>query len=238
MKIAFHTAAPSLKPGIRIVREVTMPVTSRPRILIADDHTLVAEAFKRFLATDFDVIATVHDGRSLIEVANTLRPDVILTDIGMPFLNGLHAAERIKRALPEVHLIYVTVNHDPEIIAEAFRLGASAYVLKTSAASELVKAIHCALQGKRYLSPSLTTPAPELLTQLDDSQSSRYKLTDRQIEVLQLLAEGRSMKEAAAVLNLTTRTVAFHKYRIMDSLSLNNDAEVVRYAIREHIVFA
>lgn len=214
-----------------------MSETSRPRILIADDHVLVADAFKRFLATDFDVVATVHDGRSLIQAANTLRPDVILADIGMPFLNGLNAAERIKRALPKVHLIYVTINQDPGIIAEAFRLGASGYLLKTSAASELAKAIHCVMQGKRYLSPSLAVSVPELLAQLDESQSSRYKLTDRQVEVLQLLAEGRSMKEAGAVLNLTTRTIAFHKYRIMESLGLVNDAEVVQYAMRQHIVF-
>jgi DNA-binding NarL/FixJ family response regulator len=214
-----------------------MSETSRPRILIADDHVLVADAFKRFLATDFDVVATVHDGRSLIQAANTLRPDVILADIGMPFLNGLNAAERIKRALPKVHLIYVTINQDPSIIAEAFRLGASGYLLKTSAASELAKAIHCVMQGKRYLSPSLAVSVPELLAQLDESHSSRYKLTDRQVEVLQLLAEGRSMKEAGAVLNLTTRTIAFHKYRIMESLGLVNDAEVVQYAMREHIVF-
>ena len=154
-----------------------MSETSRPRILIADDHVLVADAFKRFLATDFDVVATVHDGRSLIQAANTLRPDVILADIGMPFLNGLNAAERIKRALPKVHLIYVTINQDPGIIAEAFRLGASGYLLKTSAASELAKAIHCVMQGKRYLSPSLAVSVPELLAQLDESQSSRYKLT-------------------------------------------------------------
>ena len=215
-----------------------MSESSRPRILIADDHVLVAEAFKNFLATDFDVIGTVHDGRSLIEVANTLRPDVILTDIGMPVLNGLDAAKRIKRALPEVKLIYVTVNRDPSIITEALRRGASGYLLKTSAASELVTAIHCALQGKRYLSLALAASVPELLAQLDKPQSSRYKLTDRQIEVLQLMAEGRSMKETAAVLNLTTRTVAFHKYRIMDRLHINNDAEVVQYAMREHIVFS
>lgn len=209
----------------------------RPRILIADDHALVAEAFKRFLATDFDVIATVHDGHTLIQAANTLRPDVILADIAMPFLNGLHAAERIKRVLPEVKLIYVTINQDPSIIAEAFRLGASGYLLKTSVGSELMRAIHCVLRGRPYLSPSLATSMTELLSQLNEFQSSCYKLTDRQIEVLQLLAEGRSMKEAAAVLNLTTRTIAFHKYRIMDSLGLHNDAEVVQYAMREHIVF-
>jgi DNA-binding NarL/FixJ family response regulator len=214
-----------------------MSETSRPRILIADDHVVVAEAFKCFLATDFEVIATVHDGRSLIQAANTLQPDVILADIGMPFLNGLDAGERIKRALPTVKLIYVTVNRDPIIITEALRRGASGYLLKTSAASELVTAIHCTMQGKRYLSPSLARSVPELLAQLEEPQSSRSKLTARQIEVLQLLAEGRSMKEAAAVLNLTNRTVAFHKYRIMDRLRLSNDAEVLQYAIRQHIVF-
>jgi DNA-binding NarL/FixJ family response regulator len=213
-----------------------MPEAARPRILIADDHTLIAEAFKSFLATDFDVIATVHDGRSLIQAANTLRPDVILADIGMAFLNGLRAAERIKRVLPEVKVIFVTINQDPGIIAEAFRLGASGYLLKTSAASELARAIRCSLQGKAYLSPSLSTSMPELLSQLE-IQPSCCKLTDRQIEVLQLLAEGRSMKETAAVLNLATRTIAFHKYRIMDSLGVRSDAEMVQYAMREHIVF-
>jgi DNA-binding NarL/FixJ family response regulator len=215
-----------------------MSATSRPRILIADDHALVAEAFQRLLAMEFDVIATVHDGRSLIHAASTLRPDVILVDIGMPLLNGLHAAERIKRALPALKVVYVTINQDPEIITEAFRRGASGYLLKTSAASELAKAIHCAVQGGRYLSPVLAASVPELLAELDEPPSSRDKLTDRQVEVLQLLAEGRSMKEAAAVLNLATRTVAFHKYRIMDTLRLHNDAEVVRYAMREHIVFS
>jgi DNA-binding NarL/FixJ family response regulator len=215
-----------------------MSETNRPRILIADDHALIAEAFKRLLATDFDVIATVHNGRSLIQAAVTLRPEVILADISMPQLNGLHAAERIKRILPAAKVLYVTVNQDPDIIAEAFRCGASGYVLKTAAATELVTAIRCTLQGERYLTPGLSATVPEPLAGPDEPPSSRYKLTDRQLEVLQLLAEGRSMKEAAAVLNLTTRTVAFHKYRIMDTLSLDSDAEVVRYAMREHIVFA
>jgi DNA-binding NarL/FixJ family response regulator len=190
------------------------------------------------LATDFDVIATVHNGRSLIQAAVTLKPEVILTDISMPQLNGLHAAERIKRILPAAKVLYVTVNQDPDIIAKAFRYGASGYVLKTSGASELVTAIRCILQGERYLTPALATTLTEPLAGPDGTASSRYRLTDRQIEVLQLLAEGRSMKEAAAALNLTTRTVAFHKYRIMDTLSLDSDAEVVRYAMREHIVFA
>jgi DNA-binding NarL/FixJ family response regulator len=214
-----------------------MLATSRPRILIADDHTLVAEAFKTFLATDFDVIGIVHDGRRLIDAAMALRPDVILADIAMPLLNGMDAADRIKRSLPDVKLIFVTLHRDPSLIAEAFRHRASGYLLKTSAASELVSAIGQVLRGKTYLSQSLRALIPELLTLMEDFAPTRAKLTDRQIEVLQLLAEGRSMKEAAAVLNLKTETVAFHKYRIMSSLNLQNDAEIVQCAMREHIVF-
>jgi DNA-binding NarL/FixJ family response regulator len=214
-----------------------MLATSRPRILIADDHTLVAEAFKTFLATDFDVIGIVHDGRRLIDAAMALRPDVILADIAMPLLNGMDAADRIKRSLPDVKLIFVTLHRDPSLIAEAFRHRASGYLLKTSAASELVSAIGQVLRGKTYLSQSLRALIPELLTLMEGFAPTRAKLTDRQIEVLQLLAEGRSMKEAAAVLNLKTETVAFHKYRIMSSLNLQNDAEIVQCAMREHIVF-
>jgi DNA-binding NarL/FixJ family response regulator len=215
-----------------------MSETSRPRILIADDHALIAEAFKAFLVHDFEVIGTVLDGRSLIQVATTLRPDVILTDIGMPVLNGLDAAERIKRALPAVKLICVSVNHDTSLISEAFRRGASGYLLKTAAASELVTAIRQVLEGQTYLSSNLVSSIPRVLQELDGFDSGSNKLTDRQLEVLQLLAEGRSMKEIAALLKLATRTVAFHKYRIMDNLNLNNDAEVVQYAMRQHIVFA
>ena len=211
--------------------------TSRPRILIADDHELVAEAFKNFLSPDFAVIATVHDGRSLMKTAAALRPDVILTDIGMPLLNGLDAAERIKRVCPQVKLIYVSVNQDPALIAEAFRRGASAYLLKTAAARELVSAIHQVLAGKTYLSSSLVTLVRDFIRELEETKSLRNELTDRQLEVLQLLAEGWSLKEAAALLNVATRTVAFHKHRIKKNLSLNNDAEFVQYAIREHIIF-
>ena len=155
-----------------------MSATSRPRILIADDHTLVAEAFKTFLATDFDVIATVQDGRTLVETALSLRPDVILTDIAMPLLNGLDAADRIKRALPDVKLIFVTLHRDPSLVAEAFRHRASGYLLKTSAASELMVAISQALRGKTYLSPALGALLPELLhavegVQLDTRQAYR-----------------------------------------------------------------
>jgi len=214
-------------------------ITRRPRVLIADDHTLIAEALHQLLAQEFDIVAIVHDGRRLMEVAQELRPDVILVDIGMPLLNGLQAAGSIKRLLPGVKLIYVTVNDDAELVAEAFRRGASAYLLKTSAGSELVSAIHAVLDGGTYVSSLLPTQVsrPVEFAADDRVETTRPDLTDRQLEVLQLLAEGKSMKEAASVLNLTTRTVAFHKYRLMQNLQLKNDAEVVQYALRRHIIF-
>jgi len=205
---------------------------SRPRIVIADDHTLIAEAFKKLLANDFEVVATVHDGRTLIEIAQRLHPDVVLVDIGMPLLNGLEAAQRIKRTLPDVKVVYVTINHDPDLIAEAFRRGASGFVPKTAAVSELLSAIYKALNGEFYLSPKLKAFDEDSKTKVPETP-----LTARQVEVLQLLAEGRSMREAATVLNLTARTVAFHKYRIMENLRLHNDAEVVQYALRHHVLF-
>jgi DNA-binding NarL/FixJ family response regulator len=214
-----------------------MCAASRPRVLIADDHVLVAEAFKQFLARDFEVVAVVHDGRSLIQAAHQLLPDVVLVDLGMPLLNGLDAAERIKRTAPDVKIIFVTVDASPELVAEAFRRGASGYLLKDSAGSDLVAAIRCALRGERFVSSSVTAPrkpaSPSAKVNAAPSQ-----LTERQRDVLQLLAEGRSMKEVASVLALTTRTVAFHKYRIMENLGLRNNAEVMQYAMREHLVFA
>lgn len=211
--------------------------TSRSRVLIADDHALIAEAFRKLLAAEFDVVAIVHDGRSLMATAEALKPDVILVDIGMPLLNGLEAAQRIKRTLPDVKVVYVTINHDPGLVAEAFRRGASGYLSKTAAASELTAAIHHALSGDRYVSSQLKTGLTRSSAPAHEFSSSEPQLTDRQIEVLQLLAEGKSMKEAAAVLNLTTRTVAFHKYRIMENLQLRNDAEVVQYAVKHHLIF-
>jgi DNA-binding NarL/FixJ family response regulator len=214
-----------------------MPGSSLPRILIADDHSLIAEAFKKLLSNDFDVVATVHDGRSLLTAAERLKPDVILVDIGMPVLNGLDAAERIKRILPDVKIIYVTINRDPTLIAEAFRRGASGYLPKSAAASELVNAIRRALNGECYVSPLLASGSSSTARQ-NTFSPIKPQLTDRQMEVLQLLAEGKSMKEAAAILNLTTRTVAFHKYRLMEHLQLRNDAEVVQYAVRHYVIFS
>jgi DNA-binding NarL/FixJ family response regulator len=214
-----------------------MPFTSRPRVLIADDHVLVAEGLKNFLIADFDVVAVVHDGQSLLHVAQALKPDVVVADIGMPVLNGLDASERVKRILPSVKLIFLTVSPDPDVVVDAFRRGASGYLLKNSAAVELVSAIRCVLEGKAYLSPELCTTVPELLASFDVDRSCGERLTERQVEVLQLIAEGKSLKEAGAVLNLTPRTIAFHKYRIMRNLHLRNDADIVQYALQKHITF-
>jgi DNA-binding NarL/FixJ family response regulator len=213
-----------------------MASRSRARVLIADDHVLVAEALRKLLSHDFEIVAIVHDGRKLIEAATRLVPDVILVDVSMPVLNGLEAAKRIKRQLPNLKILCVTIATDPEVIDESLRLGLDGYVIKTCAPTELLTAIRFALEGKRYVS-GVNPPAE---TSYDASTASANvppsDLTDRQLDIVQLLAEGRSMKEAASVLNLTTRTVAFHKYRAMRRLNLRNDSQVVQYAVQHHII--
>lgn len=214
-----------------------MCLTSRARIVIADDHVMVAAALKQLLATEFEVVATVHDGRSLVLAAQTLSPDVILVDISMPLLNGLDAADRIKRASPCTKIICVTVNHDPEVAAESIRRGADGYLLKSCAATELINAIHTTLNGHCHVSDALGNVSARSQS-VSAATNAVDKLTDRQIDVLQLLAEGRSMKEVASVLNVTTRTVAFHKYRLMNGLGLHSDAEIVQYAVRKNMLAA
>jgi DNA-binding NarL/FixJ family response regulator len=212
---------------------------NRPKIMIADDHTLVAEACKKLLDTDYDVIATVGDGRALVRVATTLKPQVIVLDVGMPLLNGLDAGQQVKQLLRSVKLVFLTMNQDANLAAEAFRRGASAYLLKTCAASELAVAVREVLKGKSYLSPSIAKDTVDFLLRQDKELIEEGdRLTERQREVLQLLAEGKSMKEVANVLNLTTRTVAFHKYRIMEVLNVRTNAELVQYAIRNHVISA
>jgi DNA-binding NarL/FixJ family response regulator len=214
----------------------TAPAQRRPRVLLADDHTLVAEACKNLLETEFDVVGIVADGRALLRANAVLKPDVIVSDIAMQSLNGLDAGEQIKLGNPEVKLVYLTMIPDPELAAEAFRRGASAYLLKTSAIPELIMAVKEALNGRVYISPQVTKDALSEFLRSHKREHGSKTLTPRQREVLQLLAEGRSMKEAASVLNLTTRTVAFHKYRIMATLGLNTNSELVQYAIRNFII--
>jgi len=211
---------------------------SRSRTLIADDHTLVADLCKKLLEAEFDVVGTVGDGRALLQSAVDLKPDVIVVDVARPILNGLDAGQQVKQMVPAVKLVYLTMNPDPEVAAEAFRRGASAYLLKTCAADQMVIAVRKVLRGMSYLSPQLSKETVSYLRKQSMLQEEQERLTERQREVLQLLAEGKVMKEVAGVLNLTTRTVAFHKYRIMEVLGARSTAELVRYAVRNHMIAA
>ena len=211
--------------------------TNRSRVLIADDHTLVADLCKKLLEMEFHVVGSVRDGRALVQSAVDLRPDVIVVDIAMPVLNGLDAGQQVKEILPAVKLVFLTMNPDPEVAAEAFRRGASGYLLKTSAADEMVLAVRKVLRGMSYISPRLSKETVDFLRRQSKMPvEEEERLTFRQREVLQLLAEGKVMKEVGGILNMTTRTVAFHKYRIMDVLGARSSADLVRYAIRNHLI--
>ena len=209
---------------------------SRPSVLLADDHTLLLEAFQKLLAEDCEVVGMVADGRALIAAALKLRPDVVVVDVAMPLLNGLDAARQIKQLLPETRIVFLTMNEDPDLAAEAFRAGASGYLLKRSAASELLTAIREVVQRRSYVTPLVTEGLVGSMMHGADSQRPAKQLTARQREVIQLLAEGHSMKEVAAILNIATRTVAFHKYRIMEQLQIKTTAELIQFAIKHHIV--
>jgi DNA-binding NarL/FixJ family response regulator len=208
----------------------------RPRVLLADDHRLLREAFAQLLQPGCDVVGAVADGRALLAAAQELRPDIVVLDIAMPLLNGLDAARQLKGLLPEVRLIFLTVSEDPEVAAEAFRVGASGYLLKNSAASELFQAIQEVSQGRSYVTPLATQGLVGSLIREPGRASASEQLTTRQREVLQLLAEGRTMKEIAHILAITPRTVAFHKYRMMEDLGIKTSAELVRFAIKGHVV--
>jgi DNA-binding NarL/FixJ family response regulator len=209
----------------------------RARILIADDHILVAEACRKLLEPEFEVVGLVPDGRSLLKVATELKPDVLIVDIAMPQLNGLDAGEQIKQKNHAVKLIYLTMNGGAEIAAEAFRRGASGYVLKQCSVDELIVAIRRVLRGESYLSPLITKDTVDFLLRTRAVYNGGEKhISGRQREVLQLLAEGKSMKEIGYILQLKPGTVAFHKYRIMEVLHLKSNAELIAYAIRQHLV--
>ena len=208
----------------------------RPTVLLADDHTMIAEAFRHLLEPHYQIVGTVNDGRALIETALELKPDVVVVDVGMPLLNGLSAGQQLKQTLRKVKLIYVTMNEDPDVAAEALRTGASAYLLKSSAASELLKSIHEVLRGGTYVTPKIKRLIEESFIRSSKPKTAEKKLTPRQVEVLQLLAEGKTMKEVGSLLSLTARTVAFHKYRIMEVLNFKSNAELVQFAVKNHIV--
>jgi len=206
---------------------------TRPRILMADDHVMLLDSLRGLLEPEYDVVGTVTDGRTLLEEFSRLNPEVVVLDIAMPLLNGLDAGRQLKAQRQSVQLIYLTMNPDPDLAGEALRLGASGYLLKSSAFHELKLAIHEALRGRSYITPLITR---DVVGSLIEHQTSRHELTMRQREILQLLAEGRPMKEIGAILDVTPRTVAFHKYRMMEQLRLKTNAELVQFAVRQGMV--
>jgi DNA-binding NarL/FixJ family response regulator len=208
------------------------------RLLIADDHRLLADACKTLLEPEFEVLDVVTDGRSLVKAALALKPEIIVLDISMPRLNGLDAGEQIKQKLPTTKLVFVTMNSAAEVAAEAFRRGASAYVLKHSAGEELLNAIRKVVQGESYLSPLIAKETVTFLLNQGKPYPEEKRITKRQSEILQLLAEGMSMKEVAGVLELKPGTVAFHKYRMMETLGVKTNAELLEYAIRRQMTSA
>jgi DNA-binding NarL/FixJ family response regulator len=210
-----------------------VPQQKFPRVLIGDDHALVAQAIEHLLTPEFDVIGIAQDGRQLVEKTEVLRPDIVLIDVEMPRLNGLDAGQRILASFPNTKIIYLTMSSDPEVEQEAIARGAFAFLQKTVGRAQLYSALHRALEVPND-SASQGEAEPNPYAQHGDST---LQLTDRQRDVLQLLAEGLSMKQVGAELNLATRTVAFHKYRIMETLALTNDAELVQFAVRKHMVF-
>jgi DNA-binding NarL/FixJ family response regulator len=208
---------------------------AKARLLLADDHTLVVEAFMRLLEDEFEIVKVVTDGISLLQEAPALKPDVVVLDLGMPRLNGMDAGKELKRLLPATKIVVLTMSEDCELATEALRYWASAYLLKKSAARELSKAIHEVLKHRTYVTPRIAQRMLEGFV-CDPRPEQRKHLTGQQRKVLQLLAEGLNMKEAGAALNISPRTVAFHKYQIMQEHGLKNNSDIVMFAIRERVV--
>jgi DNA-binding NarL/FixJ family response regulator len=208
-----------------------------PRVLLADDHLLVAEALKSLLTPEFDLVGVVEDGRALVEAAGRLRPDVIVADITMPQLNGIDALVRLRQDGDQVPVVFLTMHRDVTFARRALEAGASGFVLKHSASVELIAALHAALEGKTYLTPQLAGEVQEAMRQgPEQTRDPIGCLTPRQREVLQLLAEGQSAKQIATSLSISVRTVEFHKYQMMDTLGLHTNAELIHFAIKNGIV--
>ena len=209
----------------------------RPRVVIADDHVLVIDGLRRILEPECEIVGAVEDGRSLLEVAAEVRPDIVLLDISIPLLNGVEAARRLRTIVPAAKLIFVTMHGDATYVERAFHAGASGYVLKRCASAELVSAIHEVLKGRTYITPlirrDIVNELPGFPLWAGDSSG---ELTGRQREVIQLVAEGHPAKEIAAILNISFKTVAFHKANVMRRLGIHSTAELTKYAMDHGII--
>ncbi len=204
------------------------------RVVLADDHLIFMEAIRCLIEPEYRVIGTFLNGRDLVDNLGELNPDIAVIDIAMPTLNGISAATRIRRLLPQVRLVFLTMYEDDDSAAEAFRAGASGYVVKSAAASELLEALRTVSRGGYYSSPSISADLPgSFVKHLKDKKRPTDQLTPRQIEVLQLLTEGYSMKEIADILNITPRTVKFHKYSIMEILNISTTAELLLFGMKQ-----
>ncbi len=208
----------------------------KPRILLADDHALVLEGYRRILEESYQLVGTVADGRALVEAARKLQPEIVILDVSMPVLNGLDAAAQIKKFAPKTKIIVVTMHADTDYVRSAFEAGASAYVLKRSAVDELEQAIRAALGGHSYITPLITKDVVDVFLAKAGDKGGENGLTLRQREVLQLLAEGKTAKEIASVLNISSRTVEFHKGQILAQLNLQTTADLIKYAVTHGIV--
>jgi len=209
----------------------------KPRVLLADDHQVVLEGLKSLLAGEFEVVGSVGDGRALVDQSAALHPDVIVADISMPGLNGIEAARQIKKTDKNIKIVFLTMHPDATYAANAFEVGASGFVLKHSAPSELITAIHEAMKGKTYVTPLIAGDLIRAYQEGDSPQKDLFqKISPRQREILQFLAEGKSAKEIASILDISTRTVEFHKYRMMQQLNIKTSAELVQYAVRHGII--
>jgi DNA-binding NarL/FixJ family response regulator len=208
----------------------------RPRIFLADDHTLLVDAFRRLLEPEFEIVGTASNGRDLLATAPKLQPDLVILDLGLPLLSGIDAGRELKTLLPRTKILVVTINEDSAVASDALGAWASGYLLKKSAGVELIHAIREILKGKSYVAPLIARKLTEDFIRDPAAVHRQRLLTPRRRQVLQLLAEGRTMKEAADVLNLTTRTVAFHKYSIMEDFGMHSNFELFQLAIREHLI--
>lgn len=202
----------------------------RPRVFLVDDHQILTEALTSALSDNFDVLGSFGSGREVLQALEHRTPDIIVLDISMPDMNGLETARRVKTQYPEVRIVFLTMHSERAYVDEALRAGATGYVVKREAASQLLRAVRAAMAGERYISPAAAQPSPEL-----ESRRDKEPLTPRQREVLQLIAEGKSAKMIAAALDISTKTVEFHKAAIMDRLALRSTAELTRYAL-DHLI--